>query len=207
MTATREHALQQTIEAFFGKRSQSNISYGTIRRRLQELDRETVIDRNGVAVLLEESPQKLTKLLKHNPPKSPFKPGKTPKTTIEEAIKWHDSLIAMKLAEPRTGAKWADPETSIARTKAKLPINYRIKDGNTIIYGIVLSEEDVYKILKNRGLIRWMTLRDAVEHPYWEHQMDRVHWAEAYAEHERGLWDTFVSNIQHSVLKQGLSES
>lgn len=203
MTATREHAIQHTIELFFGKRSHGNISYGTLQRRLSELDGKTRIDRNGVAVLIEESPQKLTKLLKVNPPKSPFTAEKTPTTTIAKAIKWHDLLVKKGLSEPRTGCKWADPDASISRSKIKLPINYKIENGNTKLYGIVLSQSEIYELLKNRGLIRWMTVREAVEHPYWEHQADRLLWAQALVEHETRLLDEFAAKIQHSVLQQG----
>jgi len=203
MTATREHAIQHTIEVFFGKRSRENVAYGTLRRRLSELDGKTPIDRNGVAVLIEESPQKLTKLLKVNPPKSPFSDEKTPKTTVEKAIKWHDVLVKLGLSAPRTGCKWADPDASISRSKAKLPVNYKIENGNTTLYGLVLSESEIYEVLKNRGLICWMTVQEAVEHPHWSSQRDRLQWAQALIEHETCLLDELQSKIQHSVLQQG----
>lgn len=203
MTATREHAIQHTIDVFFGKRSLGNVTYGTLRRRLSELDSKISLDRNQVAVLIEESPQKLTKLLKINPPKSPFTDEKIPMTTVGKAIKWHDILVRKGLSEPRTGCKWAAPDTSIKRAKTRLPINYEIKNGNTTLRGIVLSETEIYEILKNRGLIRWMTVREAIEHPHWEHQGDRLLWAEALEKYETRLLDKFFNEIRGSVLQQG----
>ena len=200
MTATREQALQHAIEVFFGKRSLGNVSYGDLRKRIDAQASARTIDRLTASALVEESPNAITKLLKVNPPKSPFKKGKPDTSTIEKVLKWHDKLIELGKAQPRTGTKWAQPNTSILRNKAKLPIVFYHRDGNTIIEGLLLSASEIYTILENRRAVGWMTISDAIEYPFWHNQNDRVLWAVAYAEYHKEQLDVLVSDAQHAAL-------
>lgn len=200
MTATREQALQHAIEVFFGKRSLGNVSYGDLRKRMDAQAPTRTIDRLTASALLEESPISITKLLKVNPPRSPFKPGKPETSTIAEVLEWHDALIVLGRAHPRTGTKWAQPDTSILRNKAKLPVVYYHRDGNTIIEGLLLSASDIYLVLEHRRAVGWMTLESAIEHPHWHNQNDRLLWAVAYAEYQQLRLDVLVSDAQHAAM-------
>ena len=200
MTATREQALQHAIEVFFGRRSLGNVSYGDIRNRLDGQHEKARIDRLTASALLEESPSSIAKLLKVVPPKSPFKPGKPETSTVKQVLEWHDALIKLGKAQPRTGIKWAQPNTSILRNKAKLPVVYYHRDGNTIIEGILLSASEIYTILEKRRAVGWMTLEGAMEHPHWHIQNDRVRWAVAYGDYQKEQLDRLVSDAQHAAL-------
>lgn len=203
MTATREQALQHAIEVFFGKRSLGNVSYGDLSKRMDAQAPTRIIDRLTASALVEESPTSITKLLKVKPPKSPFKPGKPETCTIAEVLEWHDALIVLGRAHPRTGTKWAQPDTSILRSKAKLPVVYYHRDGNTIIEGLLLSASDIYLVLENRRAVGWMTLERAIEHPHWHNQNDRVLWAVAYAEYQQQRLNELVSVAQHAAISGG----
>lgn len=206
MTATREQAIQNAIEVFFGRRSLGNISYGDLRKRFDGQLATASIDRLTASALLEESPSSVTKLLKVKPPKSPFKPGKPETSTVMEVLDWHDALIKLGKAKPRTGTKWAQPNTSILRNKAKLPVIYYHKDGNTVIEGLLLSASEIYTILENRRagqVVGWMTLEDAIQHPHWRDQNERLRWAVAYQDYQTHRLATLVSDAQRAAIAEG----
>lgn len=203
MTATREKAIQHAVEVFFGRRSLGNVSYGDLRKRIDGQLAKAPIDRLTASALLEESPSSVTKLLKVSPPKSPFKPGKPETSTVKQVLDWHDALIKLGKAQPRTGTKWAQPNASILRNKAKLPVVYFHKDGNTVIEGLLLSASEIYTILENRRagrMVGWMTLEDAIQHPHWSNQKDRLQWAVAYQAFHSDRVAKLVSDAQHAAI-------
>ncbi len=206
MTATREQALQNAIEVFFGRRSLGNVSYGDLRKRMDGQLATAPIDRLTASALLEESPNTIAKLLKVNPPKSPFTPGKPETSTVGGVLAWHDRLIGLGKAKARTGKKWAQPNTSILRNKAKLPVVYYHKDGNTVIEGLLLSASEIYTILENRQagrVVGWMTLEASIQHSHWDNQNDRLRWAVAYQSYHNDLLATLVSDAQRAAIAEG----
>jgi hypothetical protein len=206
MTATRHEAIARAIEVFYGKRRASDITYGGLREKLDEAiasqgDKE--VDRNTAAALLEEPPHRLLRLEKVKPPGSPFNSAKRSKATIRALVAWHDELVRLDKTEARTGKKWASNTTPVARHRAKLPWLVERKDGNTVIYGALISDAELQVLLAMRtASVAWMTVGDAVAHPNWNNQNDRLLWADGYASNTKLALEALMATVNTAVREQ-----